>query len=141
MVKSHDLAASILWIIGIAASTYAVFQVYKISALQFNAVADCPHAFGIPACYVVLLCYMLITAAWIFGLKASSSIKPSFIFLLGFAPAFLLAATGSVGEIFDFVSCPKTASNFPKCFISFAFLIGLAIIWYLYFKFKNNSNY
>ena len=117
-------------LLGLGFSAYASYEAFKLSASHLGSVdLICPVLLGIPACVIVLICYLLIALAWAMVLAGKQNHKALIVFSIGFTPAFLLALIGSAGEIFNFASCPHTPTGFPKCFISFWFLIALAIAW------------
>lgn len=121
-------------VIGLVLSAFGVFEALRISHLHFNTAESCPTLAALPACYVVLVCYSAMAAAWIGRL--TSKIPPlgrykTLLFWAGFTPAFLLALVGTTGEIFGFVDCPETPGGLPKCFISLAFVLILAALWAL----------
>lgn len=127
-MKSKAFLSTGLGLLGLGFSAYAAYVAFSLSAIHLGGIPTCPVVLGIPACVIVLVCYLLITIAW--GMMMTRKGRwPLIIFMIGFIPAFLLALMGSAGEIFDFANCPATETGFPKCFISLAFLIALAVGW------------
>lgn len=124
--------AKIISIIGLLLSVFGAYEAFKISHIHFNTVESCPTVGLIPACYVVLTSYSLMSLAW-GGVLAQKIVLlkkyASILFWMGFAPTFLLALTGVVGEIFGFVECPETPGGLPKCFISFGFVLVIGGLW------------
>ncbi len=127
-MRSKVFLTTGLGLLGFGFSAYAAYVAFNLSVVHLGGTPTCPVVFDIPACMIVLVCYLLITIAWGM-LLAKIGRWPLIIFMIGFIPAFLLALMGSTGEIFDFVNCPATEAGFPKCFISLAFLIALAAGW------------
>ena len=118
--------------IGLLLSVFGVYEGFKISHVHFNTIESCPTIGLLPACYVVLIAYSLMSLAWVGTLSQKISFlekKGSVLFWAGFTPTFLLALTGIIGEIFGFVDCPETANHFPKCFISFGFVVVIGGLW------------
>lgn len=116
-------------VLGLGFSAFAAYEAFSLSMTHLGGPPVCPVLFGVPACIIVLVCYVLITAAWGMALAGKQNRNALMVFAAGFTPAFLLALVGSTGEIFHFMSCPHTPKGFPKCFISFGFLIVLALGW------------
>ena len=120
---------------GLILSALGIYEAFKISHLHFTTTEFCPTLAILPACYIVLISYTLMTLGWVGVLTSKISFlnrHKKWLFWVGFTPAFLLAVTGTAGEIFGFVECPKTANNFPKCFISLAFVFMIAVGWAIY---------
>jgi len=111
---------------------YGLISVFGISRLHFNGCEDCPKIGPIPACYVVLLGY---TAMLV------SALKPmKLLFLIGWLPVFLLAASGVGAEILsDVPVCPQTEGGIPECYFSFALSVILGLLAVVYFAGKKNS--
>ncbi|MDA0967331.1 MAG: hypothetical protein O2970_10295 [Proteobacteria bacterium] len=128
-MKAQKLSYTGLNVLGLGFSGYAAYEAFSLSALHLGGTPTCPVLFGIPACIIVLVCYILLTVAWGMALIGRKNKQAMIIFVSGFTPAFLLALIGSSGEVFGFASCPHTETGFPKCFISFGLLIGLALAW------------
>lgn len=118
-----------LRLLGLGLSVFAVYTAFSLSVAHLNGISICPMVLGYPACVIVLICYFLITIAWGMALTKNIGHWPLVIFLIGFFPALLLALIGSTGEVFGFANCPVTENGFPKCFISLAFLIAMAVGW------------
>lgn len=122
----------IISIIGGLLSALGAYEAFKISHIHFSTVESCPTISFIPACYVVLIAYVLMSLAWAGVLSQKTPFLKKhapILFWLGFTPTFLLALTGIIGEIFGFVECPETANHFPKCFISFGFVVVIGGLW------------
>lgn len=123
--------------LGLTLSAYAAFVALSLTLKHFGGTTTCPVLLGIPACLAVLMCYILITGAWILSFKKNAPFNPSLLFFMGFIPAFVLAIAGSIGEVFDLSSCPATETGYPKCFVSLGLLVYLVASWWLSIKLKN----
>ncbi len=128
-MKSKEYLSTGLGLLGLGFSAYAAYVAFSLSAIHLSGTPTCPVVFSIPACVIVLVCYLLITIAWGMALAKKQERWSQIIFVSGFIPAFVLALMGSTGEIFGFANCPATETGFPKCFISLAFLIALVVGW------------
>ena len=82
----------------------------------------CPKLLGIPACYIILTCFLLALISHIGYLKDQWK-----IYWIGILTALSLATYGTLGELFNFAECPKTDGGIPMCFISFAIFSSLAL--------------
>ncbi|HFA50688.1 MAG TPA: hypothetical protein ENJ95_16900 [Bacteroidetes bacterium] len=86
----------------------------------------CPKTIGIPACYIIFACLIFILISETGFLKDNSK-----LFFIGAGIAWLMAVTGTVGQIFGWIECPKTGGGFPMCYISFAMFSSLIILKYI----------
>jgi hypothetical protein len=75
----------------------------------------CPKLGGIPACYIILICFLMAAVGHVPGMPKGNLIY--FIFT-GFAAS--IALYGTVGELAGFAECPKGSSGTPMCFYSLA---------------------
>ncbi len=96
--------------------------VLPISLAELTTGSACPHLGPVPACYLVSVAYaaMLITVL-------DRRFWRVWYFWAGWAPVFVLAATGTALEILDYGICPRTESETPRCFLSLGLSIGLAV--------------
>ncbi len=104
-----------------ALALFGAIAAFAISKAQWTGSAPCPSLGFVPACYVVLAGYLLMTLSAIFA--------RGILCLLGWLPVFLLAAIGTFSEIFSAEPvCPQTGGGIPQCFLSIGLvsLIGLA---------------
>ena len=108
-------------------SIYGTFGLVKNEWINGNI---CPRLLGIPACYIIMGCFLL---AFIGNLSPK---KLGFLFYIGVLPALSIATYGSLGELFGFAECPKTSSGTPMCFISFSIFFSLLILKLLHQKFS-----
>lgn len=100
---------------------YGAYAAFGISQVHLASVKPCPVIGPLPACYVVLAGYIAMLLAVIRPTK--------WLFLTGWLPVFLLAASGVTGEIVsDVPVCPQTDGGIPKCYFSFgiSLILGFA---------------
>lgn len=98
----------------------AIFGIVPIAYRQFTGVASCPAIGSVPACYVVLLGYSMLTAS-VFsrpGIR-NAMFLPGWVLVA--APAFLGAGLELVGHEI----CPRGVGDIPTCFFSMAIVLGL----------------
>ena len=82
---------------------------------ELRGIDACPMLGPIPACYPVGFGYFAMAVAVIFSPRRLTP-----LFLLGWAPVFLLALTGSTLEILGRPTCPASPSGTPLCYFSLA---------------------
>jgi len=82
---------------------------------ELRGVNACPMLGPIPACYPVGFGYLLMAVAAIFSPR-----RLMVLFLLGWAPVFLLALSGSTMEIMGRPTCPASPAGTPLCYFSLA---------------------
>ena len=108
-------------VIGLLALT-GLAGVLPVSLAELNTGSACPHLGPVPACYLVSVAYaaMLITVL-------DRCFWNVWYFWAGWAPVFMLAATGSALEIVEYGTCPRTGSETPMCFLSLGLAVALAV--------------
>jgi hypothetical protein len=105
--------------VAIILSTWLVYS-------QLFVRPTCPELLGIPACYLVLVCYLVATISAAFPGSASAGI----LFYAGIGSALAIATYGSSGQATGNVTCPSF-EGLPMCFTSFlaAFTMIGADVW------------
>ncbi|MGH1478024.1 MAG: hypothetical protein ACRBM6_04725 [Geminicoccales bacterium] len=101
---------------------------------QWHAGNACPTLGAIPACYLVMICYVAMAVSAVMAPR-----RLSWLFLLGWLPVFLLALTGSTMEILGRETCPQSPTGIPMCYYSF--LIASMLIpafWVAYRRDKSS---
>lgn len=108
-------------IIGLLALT-GLAGVLPLSLAEWTTGSACPHLGPVPACYLVSVAYaaMLITVL-------DRRFWRVWYFWAGWAPVFMLAATGTALEILDYGTCPRTGSDTPLCFLSLGLSVALVV--------------
>jgi len=129
LVKREDITEKIynkyilgLSIMGLIFSFYLIFLDYLISDY-------CPKIYFIPACYIVLISFALITISEFFRSKIQN-----FIFYIGSFFGISLAVWFSINEIVKTEICPKLF-EIPMCYLSFCIFLVI-----LLFKYGESSN-
>jgi hypothetical protein len=81
----------------------------------------CPHLFGVPACYLVLLGYLLgVAGAWLFRTRAGDV-----SFFIGTGAVTLIGVYFSWSQLAGHAECP-TFEGLPMCYVSL--LAGLTML-------------
>ena len=111
-----------LYILIILIAGFAVYGSFDLSMNDWNVGNICPKILGIPACYIVLACFII---AFISHLIPSPKSKWAFFFFVGIVT--LIASTGTIGELTGTAKCPTTAGGTPMCFISLSICLSLLI--------------
>jgi hypothetical protein len=113
-----------------------MFALYKLTGVisQHWQGNSCPMLGIVPACYLVFFGYMAMLLSVVFNLHQKLT-----VFLLGWAPVFLLAFTGTVLELTSKPTCPRTESDIPMCYLSLT--VACLLIALFLFTNKNNSGF
>ena len=107
-----------------------LYGAFNVSYDTLTGVAPCPAIVGIPACFVVLAGYSLMLISVVLQPLA----KFKLLFLAGWMPVFLLAITGSIFELMNGSTCPKSESGIALCYLSLMFSIGVIVLYAFYLK-------
>lgn len=86
----------------------------------------CPSLIGIPACYIILFCVVLLFISH-FRLVNDKNIG----FYFGTGLPWLIAFYATVKQALQIIQCPKSSSGIPMCYLSFGFFSALLILKYL----------
>jgi hypothetical protein len=103
----------------------AAFAIYGTSGLvlkEWNIGNICPKILGIPACFIVMVCFL---GGLIGHLTANKT--GLWIFFVFTGVVTLIAITGTVGELTGTTKCPRTSGGIPMCFISLGICLSLLI--------------
>ena len=112
-----------------------LYGALSVSYSTVTGSSPCPNVVGVPACFVVLAGYSLMLAAAL--LQPADKFKA--VFLLGWLPVFLLAATGTVFELSNGNTCPKSDSGLALCYVSLSFSVVVALLYFFYLKLMEKS--
>jgi len=99
----------------------AILEAFKLSLANFHGKNECPKLLGIPACYLVLLSFVLMLLAQL----ASSFFSGATYYFAFLAFPLLLALIGTLTELSGKVICPRTAGGTPMCYLSLAICLLL----------------
>ncbi len=100
--------------LGIAAVTVLVlYGLAPVILNEWRGLDACPKLGTLPACYIAGLGYVAMAIAVLFAPRRLTA-----LFLLGWAPVFALALTGSTMEILGHPTCPASPTGTPMCFYS-----------------------
>ena len=100
---------------------FASYQAGALSLKQWLNPGACPSLGPIPACYLVLTGFGLALIGHLWNLRK--------LFLGGLGFPSALALFASIGEVFGFVECPKSASGIPMCYLSLALCALCWVLW------------
>ena len=81
----------------------------------------CPKLLGIPACYIILGCFLIPLIVHLFN-------KNHFLYFAFTGLAFLIAFIASIMEVTGLGECPKTAGGTPMCYYSLLLFTSLIVI-------------
>ena len=107
------------WLVILIAS-FAIYGSFGLVMNEWNLGNICPKILGIPACYIVWVCFLLALIAHLVPVKKADWV---YFFFVGIVT--LIASTGTIGELTGTAECPKTAGGTPMCFISLTICLSL----------------
>ena len=105
----------------------------SVSYTTITSTAPCPAVGFIPACFIVFTGYLLMLAATI-SLNLRHQLH--WLFLVGWTPVFLLAFVGSIFEISNGATCPKSSTGLALCHVSLSFAVVVATLYGFLVKFR-----
>ncbi len=109
-----------------------LFGMYGTSGLVMRELEignGCPKLFGIPACYIIMLCFLLAFLSHVKVIKDKSK-----MFFIGVLIALSIASYGSIGQLMGFAECPKTTNGIPMCYLSFVLFSSLFVLKFLHIR-------
>ena len=118
---SVQAAVMLLRLLLLLLAMVGVVGVASIAWSQFSGVESCPALGVVPACYVALAGYSLVTLS---ALLPRS--RGCYVAVVGLLAVLTLAATGSGLELVGVESCPRSSAGQPMCYYSLGLGIALA---------------
>ena len=109
----------LIWIVALFGLKGTFDLVWK----EFTEGGICPKIIGIPACYIIMSCLILILISQSKLLKDKNR-----LYFIGAGVAASIALGGTVAQLMGWLECPKTEGGIPMCFLSlgmFLCLLGL----------------
>ena len=91
---------------GLILSALGIYEAFKISHLHFTTTESCPTLAILPACYVVLISYTLMTLGWIGVLSHKIAFKHK-LFWIGFTPRSYSPLQEQRVKFLDLLTVPK----------------------------------
>lgn len=104
--------------------------IFGTEELVYNEITQhnvCPKLLGVPACYIVLACFVIPFLVHI--LKSKNYIYFAFV---GFA--FVIALVATIMQFTGHAECPKTANRTPMCYYSLLLFSSLLVFKLLLIK-------
>jgi len=114
---------NIWFFLALAILAFAIFGTYGLVMKEYRVTNVCPKILGIPACYIVLACFVTALFGHFMGIK--------YLYFGFVGIVTLIASTGTLGEVFGFAKCPRTAGGIPMCFISLSICVSLLFFKYM----------
>ena len=110
------------WLVVLIAG-FAIYGTFGLVLKEWNIGNICPKILGFPACYIVMICFII-------GLVSHliPGVKTTWIYYLFIGLVTIIAITGTVGELIGLTKCPRTAGGTPMCFISLAICLTLILV-------------
>ena len=120
----RGIANTLLW----GLLLIGLYGAIGVSWQTFTQTSPCPAVAGVRVCYVVLSCYLLMALAQLIPASKMQSI----LFYSGWTMVFGLALLGSVLEIGNGNTCPKSSAGLPMCYASLIISALIALsFWHL----------
>jgi lipopolysaccharide export LptBFGC system permease protein LptF len=88
---------------------------------EFLQEGTCPKLEFLPACYLIFGCLVIPFISHIIN-------KGKVIYYLFTGIALTIATYATIGQLLNFVQCPKTESGIPMCYISFIIFASLVLL-------------
>lgn len=107
----------------------------SVSYTTITGTSPCPNVMGVPACFIVLAGYTFMFIATLIH----SPYKGRWLFLSGWVPVFVLAFVGTLFEISNGNTCPKSESGLALCYVSLTFAVIVGVLYFLVEKFRDRS--
>jgi len=107
------------WLVVLIAG-FAIFGSAGLVIDEWRAGDICPKILGIPACYIVFVCF---AGALFLHFLSNKKAAWGFFFFVGIVT--VIASSGTIGELTGALQCPRTAGGTPMCFISLAICLSL----------------
>ena len=105
---------------------FGTFVGAQLSLSHMQSGEVCPLLGGVPACYLVFVMYgMVVLSAVLIRNKLSG-----WLFLIGWAVVFGLAASGVTLELIQGETCPPGPAGIPQCFISLAMASACLLLYW-----------
>ena len=120
---------NIFYWITTAVLLFAIYGAGNLSLSDFNGTISCPKIAGIPACYLVLLFFVLGAVSHFINNKLANKAVFFFIGVPG-----LLALFASIQELNVPNTCPRTSSGIPMCFVSLGLCSAILLFKFLSLK-------
>jgi len=119
MTKSRIYNILIFLVLGIA-----IFGTFPLVMNEYEVGNLCPTIVGIPACYIVLTCFIV-------GL-VSHALRRYSIYFVFIGIVAIIAVIGTVGDLTGVMKCPRTDSGIPMCYISLTICTTLLVAQYFH---------
>ncbi|WP_299186940.1 hypothetical protein [uncultured Aquimarina sp.] len=126
MKKILKIVLALLFAIGILGAGSLVIE-------EIQTGNGCPKIWIIPACVIILICFIIPLISHILG-KYNSL----YFFFAGLAT--VIAAFASILQFTDNGECPKTRGGTPMCYYSLLLFTGLIILKIYQLKKKSSEN-
>jgi hypothetical protein len=122
----------VLYITIVLILLFAIFGSSGLVMDEWNQGHICPKILGIPACYIVLGCFIIALIAHFFP-------NGKWFFFIFIGIVTTIASTGTIGEITETAKCPRTSGGIPMCFISLAICLSLLTLKIALIKITNRD--
>ena len=112
--------------------TIGIFGAGRLVYSEFIHKDICPKLIGIPACYIILGCFIIPFVAHVFK-------RSNYIYFSLTGIAFIIALIASMMEITNLGECPKTTGGTPMCYYSLFLFTSLITLKMLILKISTKN--
>lgn len=110
---------------------FGLYGTISLVVMELREGNICPKILSIPACYLILICFVLVLTSHSQLFK-----DKNWGYFIGAGIAFSIAIIGTIGQLTGMIECPKTTSGIPMCYLSLAFFSTLLLLKIVTIKLK-----
>ena len=122
----------VIWIVAL----FGINGTFGLVREEFTTGDICPKIVGIPACYIILTCLILIVVSQSNLLKDKNR-----LFFIGAGVAATIALVGTIGQLMGWLECPKTEGGIPMCFLSWGLFASLLLLKFIEIKSTSHKSF
>ena len=119
----------ILYILIILIFAFGIYGASDLVIGEINQGNVCPKILGIPACYIIMACFVI-------PLLIHVANKLTSWYFTFTSLAFSIAAFASYYQYNGLAECPKAANGTPMCYYSLAIFTSLIVLRMIYNRLK-----
>lgn len=98
-----------------------VFGTGNLAYSEFTQHYICPVLLGIPACYIIFICFVIPFISHFYS-------KNNVVYFVFSGFAFIVALVASIMQFSGLAVCPKTNNGTPMCYYSLLLFTSLIIL-------------
>lgn len=126
MSKANKQLSSVARLLILLTVVWVIGRLLPVAVDRLSNPQACPSLGVLPACYIVLLAYLAMGVATLAAPRRLIG-----LFLSGWLPVVLLAASGTLLELSGTPTCPASDTGTPLCYYSLAVALALLPLYWL----------